>query len=197
MSGREPWAALQGVPRIRPVAVDDAGPVAAFLAAMDRDGLYQRHFSHGDAPNLALLRRLREADGQDVAVLAAIGDTGEVIAHGEYVAVGTMAEFALMVLPAWRHRGVGGALLAALIDRAAAAGHQLLTGLVQASNTAAVQLARRLGFDTRPGEDRTTVVVSLPLVAVSASPSAAGSSELLPDVCHDPHRVPLHRRPGA
>lgn len=197
MSGRDPWAALRPPLPIRPAGAADAGAVAAFLAAMDRDGLYQRHFSHGEAPNLALLRRLQEADGHAIAAFVATDASGGVIAHAEFVADGVDAEFALMVLPRWRHVGLGSALLQVLVDRAAAEGHRSLTGLVQATNTAAIGLARRMDFATRPGDDRTTVVVSLPLAGRRVGHPPAGSSEPVPDLRHDPHRITLHRRPGA
>ena len=58
MTARQPWAAEMTEFQLRAAIPQDRERVAGFLAAMDREGLYQRHFAHGEAPNLALLNRL-------------------------------------------------------------------------------------------------------------------------------------------
>jgi GNAT superfamily N-acetyltransferase len=170
VSGREPWAdvALRG---IRAAGREDRIEVAGLLARMDRDGLYERHFAHGEAPNLALLRRLDDVDGINRVALLAVGADDTAIGHAEYVATDGVAEFALLVLPSARDCGVGRALLAALVERATAVGQREMNGVIQATNTRAVQLSRKLGFSLRPGEDRRTVIVSRPLCTV---PTSAG-----------------------
>ena len=199
MSGREPWAlALPAV--IRVAAAGDREAVAALLARMDRDGLYERHFAHGEAPNLALLRRLERIDGRDHVAMIAIGPDATVVGHAEYVACDRSAEFALLVHPAWRDRGIGRALLAGLLTQAKSAGQAELNGMIQATNTRAIQLTRRMGFSLRPGEDRRTVIVwrALRGVPPAAASGAGGQARgAAPDTpCHDPDRIPLHRRPG-
>ncbi len=199
MSAREPWAdvALQG---IRAAGRVDRFEVASLLARMDQDGLYERHFAHGEAPNLALLRRLDEVDGQDRVALLAVGADDTAIGHAEYVATDGTAEFALLVDPAARDRGVGRALLAALVERATQVGLVQMNGLILATNTRALRLSRKLGFRLRPGEDRRTVIVSRPLCTASTlaegSPDA-GSPGVSPEAYyHDPDRISLHPRAG-
>ena len=49
--------------------------------------------------------------------------------------------------PQWRRRGIGGLLLAAMIERAAALGAQMVTLEVRVSNGAAAALYRKFGFE--------------------------------------------------
>jgi GNAT superfamily N-acetyltransferase len=153
VSAREPWAdvALRGI------------------RAAGREGLYERHFAHGEAPNHALLRRLDDVDGINRVALLAVGADDTAIGHAEYVATEGLAEFALLVLPSARDRGVGRALLAALVELATGVGQRELNGVIQATNTRALELSRNLGFSLRPGEDRRTVIVSRPMCTASTS----------------------------
>ncbi len=196
MSAREPWARVV----IRPAMGADPEAITNFLAAMDRDGLYERHFAHGEAPNRALLERLAKLDGSRRAMYLAVGADGTVIGHAEYVASEESAEFALMVLPAWRGAGIGGELLGALLTGAARAGLAGMHGMIQATNTRAIRLARKLGFHATPGDDRTTVIVSrLCLARSNAESDFASGQRLLPPepLRHDPDRTPLHRCLGS
>ena len=133
--------------RLRTAGPEDHESVGRFLAAMDREGLYQRHFAHGEGPNLALLARLAATGGIDRVAVIALNHAGEVQAHAEYVAMDGGVEYALMVLPELRGIGLGRRLLAALQQlAAAAAGQRQMHGLIQAGNTPAIQLALKLGF---------------------------------------------------
>ncbi len=160
MSARPPWTDELVPIRLRAAGPEDHERVARFLAAMDRDGLYQRHFAHGAAPNQALLSRLAATDGIDRVAVIALNLAGEALAHAEYVATDGGAEYALMVLPELRSNGLGRRLLSALQELAAAAGQRQMHGIIQAGNTPAIQLALKLGFRVVPGADRTTVIVS-------------------------------------
>lgn len=201
MSARQPWAfdAMQIL--VRTARPDDRERVARFLAAMDRDGLYQRHFSHGEAPNLSLLARLAASDLRDRVGILALDQDGEVLGHAEYVAIAGRAEYALMLLPRVRGLGLGRRLLAALLEIAAAAGQRELHGVIQAGNTPALQLSLRMGLRIVPGADRTTVIVSRELAPVQlatdgTSHPADGDFQILP-ASHDPDRTSLHRSPGT
>lgn len=201
MSARQPWAAGLMEIRLRAVTPLDREPVARFLAAMDREGLYQRHFAHGDAPNLALLARLAASDGRERVGLIAVGPEGEVLGHAEYVATAGSAEYALMLLPRMRGRGLGRRMLAALLEIATEAGQHELHGIIQAGNTPALQLSLRMGFRVIPGEDRTVVIVSreLTLAAFTNDFGADASPDRHPnpDFHHDSDRTSLHSRLGS
>ncbi len=197
MSARQPWVVAETGLYIRSAIFPDRAALAEFLAAMDPDGLYERHFAHGEAPNHALLGRLASADGLDRVVLLGVGAGGTVIGHAEYVAEAGAAEFALMVAPAWRDRGVGKALLAVLLATAAAAGQREMHGMIQATNTRALMVARKHGFGIRSGEDPRTVIVSRQLVpqlvAGLPEPEAGATTDISEPFRHDPDRTPLHR----
>lgn len=178
----------------------DSERVARFLDTMDAGGLYQRHFAHGAAPNLALLARLAAIDGIDRVALLATRRDGEVLAHAEYVASAGSAEYALMVLPALRGLGLGRRLLSVLLEIAAAAGQRRMHGMIQAGNTPALRLASQLGFGAVSGADRTTVIVSRELVpeALPAAPATCIGADpsTIPQHIHDPDRTSLHSCPG-
>lgn len=197
MSARQPWAAALMDFRLRSAEPTDRSRVSRFLAAMDREGLYARHFAHGEAPNLALLDRIDALGRGKRAVVLAVGRDGEVLGHGEYVAEHDAAEFAFMVSPRHRARGLGTALLRALLDIGMAAGVTRMHGMIQASNTRALQLVRKNGFRVVPGGDATVVIVSRDLtLSRDARPAQLSDRDLLSFICHDPDRTPLHRRPG-
>lgn len=144
MSARLPELALPAL--IREADAHDRAGVARMLAAMDRDGLYQRHFAHGEGPKLALLDRLEHAAARCQVVIVAEAADGRIVGHGEYVPEGDRVEFALMVLPAWRGRGIARDILLRLAARAGAAGYREMYGLIQADNTAMLCLARQAGL---------------------------------------------------
>ena len=199
MNARQTWEPAGTALQVRRALPADRAILADFLANMDRDGLYERHFAHGEAPNLALLDRLEKTGSNNRAVILAFRADGSVIGHAEYVAEAAAAEFALMVLPTWRDCGVGGTLLDCLLEAAAGEGQLEMHGLIQATNTRAISLARKRGFRIQAGDDRTTVIVSRSLVqqpAENLSLPWPGATIVLPEgIEHDPDRTPLHRSP--
>ena len=203
MSARQPWADSLLAPSLRQASPRDREGVARFLAAMDREGLYARHFAHGEAPNQALLRRLDLLDQQDRVAILAIGDDGAVVGHAEYVAEGGEAEFAIILLPLLRGGGLGTRLLRALVEAARSAGQTRLHGVVQSANTPALQMALRNGFRVLPGDDARVVIVSRALEAASPTWSSsflvAAHGQLDSARHHDFDRTPLYRRaePGT
>lgn len=200
MSAQSTWIADPGEFRFRRATQADQGRLARFLASMDRQGLYERHFAHGEEPNLALLRRTEQLDHRDRVAILALNSDNEVVGHGEYVAQNGAAEFALMVLPLFRARGIGKRLVKALLDTAAAAGQHTLHGMIQATNLRALKLALNCGLQAVPGEDPRVVIVSRALTvsvaAVPDRPVTVAVGDPLPLFRHDTYRTPLHRRFG-
>lgn len=72
---------------------------------------------------------------------------------------GETAEVALMVRSDWSGRGLGGQLMAALIDHASARGLRTLWGDVARENGSMLNLADRLGFECEPGSDPARVKI--------------------------------------
>ena len=55
-------------------------------------------------------------------------------------------EHSLYIDPAWQGRGLGGAMLAALVARAEAMGKHAIVGGIEAGNVASIRLHERVGF---------------------------------------------------
>lgn len=177
-------------PLLRPAESKDKDSVGRFLAAMDREGLYQRHFSAGDAPNIALLQRMDMLDHWDRVALLAVDRGGGILAHGEYVADNGTAEFALMVSPLFRVQGIGTRLLRALMNTAIDTGQHKMIGIAQAVNTQALRLILGNGFQAVPGADRTTVEVSMEFnVTLDPCPIISRPEEPEPNKDHDTYRT--------
>ncbi|MBV8166453.1 MAG: GNAT family N-acetyltransferase, partial [Alphaproteobacteria bacterium] len=74
------------------------------------------------------------------------------------------AEYAVVVRSDWKRRGLGRALMRAIIDHARERGTGEIFGIILTENTPMIDLARALGFAiTANPEDATTVVATLPL----------------------------------
>jgi L-amino acid N-acyltransferase YncA len=101
-----------------------------------------------DERQLDYLSRFDNADR--FAWCAFIGEEGEHTGIGlaRYVRLVDepgVAEFAVTVIDAYQHRGLGGILLARLVESAREAGLEMLRGYVGRGNRAMLALARKLG----------------------------------------------------
>ncbi len=75
-------------------------------------------------------------------------------------------ELAIAVVPSARGKGVGSALLDALLDRARAAGHGSISLSVDRNNAGAIELYERHGF-SQVGEDADSLTMLAPLEPTS------------------------------
>lgn len=160
---------------IRPALREDHNLVARFLSSLGADSHYQRHFQHGEAPDLDLLLRLGMVDYRQRMALVAVSVAGSrevVVAHAEYVAEGERAELAMVVADGWQRRGLGSHLLRRLMHCAALAGLKEIHGQVLATNEPMIRLARRSGFQLLRGDDARLVVIR----RVLNVPEAAGEA---------------------
>ena len=99
-----------------------------------------------DVPERANLRHFLT---RGHAAFFAIGQNDEVIAYGFAEAnrrTGRCYVNTVCTAPAWRGRGLGGAVYKALIEAGRAAGYPALTAHVEVDNAGAVALMRALGF---------------------------------------------------
>ena len=94
---------------------------------------------------------LTHVDHQDHEALVAVEEpTGEGVGVARYVRTGPdVAEPAIVVADDWQNRGVGTALLAALVKRARQEGISQFEATVLASNEDAIRLLARIGNTTR------------------------------------------------
>ena len=85
---------------------------------------------------------------------------------------GSGCDFAIVIADAWQGRGLGEALLRALVRAASQAGVPALSGLTLATNHAMRELARRVGFSVlRDPHDATVVWLRLPPAAAAPVPA--------------------------
>lgn len=154
---------------LRPIRPDDASREQAFVTKLSPASRYSR-FQH---PVLALspemIARFTQLDYDREMALIAVVPGGEEIAgvaryypNPDRVSV----EFACVVADAWQGRGLGAALMKALIDSARAAGYASMDGTILMANTGMLTLAEKLGFISEPSQDPNhTVKVVLALTA--------------------------------
>jgi acetyltransferase len=162
---------------IRPALREDHDLVARFLSGLGADSHYQRHFQHGEAPDLDLLLRLDTVDYRQRMALVAVSVAGSrevVVAHAEYVAEGEGAELAMVVADGWQRRGLGSHLLRRLMHCAALAGLKEIHGQVLATNEPMIRLARRSGFQLLRGDDARLLVIRRVLTV----PEAVGDASV-------------------
>ncbi len=114
-------------------------PQSGFPSVMERSGDPYYTFFTGDSPPAAHL--VAELDGWLAGYLRLRPATP--LAEGAHV----LAVMGLAVAPAARRRGVGAALLAAAEDHARARGARKISLRVLSTNTGALRLYQRLGFE--------------------------------------------------
>jgi acetyltransferase len=136
---------------IRPLERGD-GPALAFVfARLGEESRYRRFLAAKRALSEADLARLTAVDHWHHEALIAFSPVPRApIAVARYVRAGDfdLGELAVAVADDWQRRGIGGALTAALGDRAARAGIRRFRATLQRGNRGALALVRRLGPPT-------------------------------------------------
>jgi RimJ/RimL family protein N-acetyltransferase len=154
------WIAADGTAvTIRPIRPSDLTLEQEFVNGLSQRTAYQRLLS---ARRLSPeeVRRFTEIDVErEFALIATIAAPDaqhertraeREIGVARYVKeqASDSAEFAIVLSDDWQRRGVGGRLLARLIDAAKQRGVRRLFGTTLSENTAMVALAQSLGFAT-------------------------------------------------
>lgn len=143
---------LVGVPlALRPMTREDAELEKEFVARLSTEARYKRFMVSLNELPASKLRYLTEVDQQrHVALVAEFAQDGRPALAGavRYVLdpTGRSCEFAVAVADDWQGSGLAGVLMQALIDLARARGIATMEGLVLATNTRMLKLARQLGF---------------------------------------------------
>jgi acetyltransferase len=134
---------------IRPIGPHDKDGLLEGLHHMTPESRRRRFFSPMPELSAAQLHYLTEVDYRNHEALVALdADTGEGIAVARFIRSATeptAAEMAVAVLDAWHGRGVGTALLEALVARAREEGVERFTASVLAENSPMLDLLRQLG----------------------------------------------------
>jgi len=146
------WTAPDGaVVTIRPIRPADFELEREFVNALSPLTGYQRLMSTR-TPSFEELRRFTDVDpSREVALIATteLGGRERQVGVARYVKDEVRpgeAEFAIVLSDAWQRRGLGRALLAALIKEARREHLRRLVGTTLSENEGMLRLARRLGF---------------------------------------------------
>src|SRR3954451_9428768 len=117
---------------IRPIAPEDRALLEVAFAELSDESRYRRFLSPMSNLSPAQLDYLIDVDHHDHEALIALDEGAEsLIGVARYVRTGeTVAEPAVAVADDWQRRGVGTALLDALVDRAIEAGIASFSGYV-------------------------------------------------------------------
>jgi hypothetical protein len=150
---------------LRPATADDLAGVLRMHHRCGGRSRYQRYLVGGAHPPRSRLRRLlTPAAGVTVLALA----DGEPVAMANLLSEGVQAEVAFLVEDAWQRRGLGRALLRALIERANREGHAALVAYLRAENVA---MLRTLTGSGRPVDvDRDGGLLTVTLTLTPATP---------------------------
>jgi len=159
--------AVDGRPvTVRPIGPDDAALVADFVRKLSRETRYKRFMATVSELSQSKLEALTDVDQVRDVAMAATASNGQRetivgVAHYGVDASGTGCEFAVAVGDAWHGTGLAGILMHALIGIAQARGLATMEGIVLATNSRMLKLARQLGFrrEREPGDPGTVRVV--------------------------------------
>jgi acetyltransferase len=139
---------------LRPIRPEDAEALRHAFAKMTPEDIHSRFFTTMKALPPEQLARLTQIDyDREMALLAFPKDRDGAIS-GEGIGIVriiadpdlTHAEFAIAVLGSWQGRGVGYALMEAIMAHARMRGIATIFGTALASNARMLQLSRDLGF---------------------------------------------------
>lgn len=150
--------------QVRPTRPDDATGVTELVAGLSPRSAFLRFFAGVGSPSPGLVRTLLRRDAEHGAWVGTVGAAGTgaaLVGHASWGRVDDDAEIGVVVADAWQRRGLGGALLAAVLREVAGRG---LTGVRMHVHAENRTLVRRLSA----GAPRVTledgvVVVTRPL----------------------------------
>jgi acetyltransferase len=150
---------------LRPIRPEDAVIERDFVRALSAQSRYFRFMHALKELTPELLSRFTQIDyDREMALIAVVGAGGEEqqIGVARYVIMpdGETCEFAIVVADAWQGRGLGGAMMRALIAIARRKRLKRMQGQVLAANTAMLDFVRRLGFEVRPDPADATIALT-------------------------------------
>ena len=137
---------------VRPVRPDDEDTYRAFFQSIPPDDLRLRFFAPMHDFSHAFLARLTQVDYARVYAVAAFDDVSKVMLGGVRLVMdadGRSGEYAILVAPGLKGKGLGHALMARMIAAARTAGLAEIEGYVLAENEPMLRMCRGLGFSLK------------------------------------------------
>ncbi len=162
----QPAGAVQhpaGAVQVRAAGIQDFEAARRFHHALPEADLDLRFFGHHVDLDEYLLNTLNQNQARLLFAVEAFGDQETLlgVAEGHFDPGKGVGELALIVHPDQRRRGVGRALVAAVVDWAAGRGARRVEAEVLASNTPMIQLLRASGWRGTPKEGSELFVLEL------------------------------------
>jgi acetyltransferase len=143
---------------LRPIRPEDADQHAAMFTRLTPEDIRFRFFSAMRSLSAEQISRMTDVDyGREMAIIAVDDATGETAGVARLVrndTDGASAEFAVVVEPAAKGRGLASALMRAIIAWGKSQGVAEINGQILADNQPMLAFIKRLGFSVRriPGE---------------------------------------------
>jgi RimJ/RimL family protein N-acetyltransferase len=154
---------------IRPIEPEDRAELAAGLRRLSPESRYRRFLAPTHELTESELDYLTQVDHHDhEALVAQEPETGTGVGVARFIRFSEeldKAEFAVAVADDWQGRGVGGALLARLSDRAREEGVRRFSAVILADNRHMLELLDDLGEVRIANEEYGAVEVEIDLPA--------------------------------
>jgi acetyltransferase len=136
---------------VRRTGPADAAAMQALVRGLSWRTRVERFFMPVTELSARQLERVLNGNGLS---LGAFDQGGAMVAHAQYALDERgEAEFGIVVADAWQQHGLGGRLLAQLLEHARNAGIAAMGGVTLSDNGRMRRLARRLGFAFKRDDD--------------------------------------------
>ena len=167
------WTSRDGQPlTIRPIRPEDAAAQADAFRRLAPEDIRWRFFSPMKELPAEQIARMTQVDYDREMAFIAVDAAGRTVGVSRLIRAPMEAEFAIVVDPTWKGRGLGRELMRRILDWGASVGVAQVAGLVLADNAPMQAFVRALGFTLRrvPGEEDVLEAV----LALDAEGSALG-----------------------
>ena len=149
---------------VRPIRPEDAAGITRVFPDLSPEDVRRRFLGPMKAPPPRLLERMTNIDyGDEMALLAFAADApGDPVGSVRLIAEPdrARAEYAIMVGPTMKGRGLGRMLMTEIIAHARRIGVGEVYGIILANNEPMIGLARKLGFAIRADPDDHSLVIA-------------------------------------
>jgi len=142
---------------VRPIKPEDAPLFVQLFHRLSPTSIYYRFFSALKELSPQMLARFTQIDYDREIALVAIDESDEAeVMLGSARIIGDpdgkSAEFSVLVADAWQGKGIGALLLRRCLEIAKRRGMEIVWGTVLQENRNMLKLAKKQGFDIKPGE---------------------------------------------
>ncbi len=154
----ESWSAAGEMLTIRPIRPEDAAAHAALFRRISPEDVRLRFFSTLRELSPERIARMTQVDYDREMAFVAVRANGDTVGVSRLVCDRDEGEFAVIVQPDMKGRGLARHLMARLIAWGRAQGMAAIVGQVLAENAPMLAFVRRLGFSVRRLPDEPDVV---------------------------------------